>query len=249
MKFSILTSAYRTTFWDQVEDSVLSQYFRDWEWIVVDDTDGTESFWNVHDDRVITLANENRPRGCLPAGLRTADEVDRTRPVDNLNLAAKHAKGDYLLFLDDDNFLYPFCLWALANVLNSCNKSPKWGYFKQHLLISDGDKTFFGGQYPDWPNHYNQALLDMGNFIDLGALFVLRSHYLEIGGLSRDAGLPDYALIKLLAESSPPLEIDQPLAIYRFWVGGNVSKAKYESIVDSVRTGTFPVHKPIQVYR
>jgi len=225
------------TFWEHVVDSVLSQYFEDWEWIVVDDTEQTEAFWNVQDARVVALANRN--------GVRVSDGVGLARVVDNLNMAAEQSKGDYLLFLDDDNFFYPFCLWTIANVLDSCNKLASWGYFKQHLLISDGDKTWFGGQYPGWPNHYDKEALERANFIDLGALFVLRDIYLQMGGLSRDVGLPDYALIQLLAESAPPVEIDQPLGIYRFWTGGNISRAKYESIVGSVGIGNYPVYKPI----
>ncbi len=93
---SIITPAYkcRNTI-KETFDSVLSQTFADWEWIVVDDCSQDDSFFYLKeltkdDPRVIVLKT---PKNGGTAVAR--------------NIGLKHASGRYITFLDSDDLLDP----------------------------------------------------------------------------------------------------------------------------------------------
>lgn len=93
---SIITPAYncRNTI-KQTCESVLSQTFTDWEWIVVDDCSNDDSFSYVKnltkDDSRITVLRTNKNGGTAVAR----------------NVGLRHAKGRYITFLDSDDLLDP----------------------------------------------------------------------------------------------------------------------------------------------
>ena len=77
-------------------ESVLSQTYRNWELLVVDDacTDKSRSVveqYVAQDSRVCLLTNDN------PVGM----------PYSPRNYGIKHAKGDYIAFLDSDDMWLP----------------------------------------------------------------------------------------------------------------------------------------------
>ena len=106
MRFSIIIPVYNVeSYLRQCLDSVLAQTFGDWEAICVNDgsTDGSAAIleeYAAKDDRfkVITQAN---------AGLSAAR-----------NAGIKEAQGEYVLFLDSDDWLEPTALQTLDTQLS-----------------------------------------------------------------------------------------------------------------------------------
>jgi glycosyltransferase involved in cell wall biosynthesis len=95
-RFSILIPAYnRAAFLNECIDSVFSQTFSSYEIIVIDDgsTDRTPEVLKSYGTRIKTFQQENQ-----------GPDVAR-------NLGAAQATGEYLVFLDSDDFFLP---WALA---------------------------------------------------------------------------------------------------------------------------------------
>ncbi|TVZ59150.1 glycosyltransferase involved in cell wall biosynthesis [Flavobacteriaceae bacterium MAR_2010_105] len=80
-------------------ESVLSQSFRNWECLVVDDGSTDDSLTIINEftekDKRISLVLRDR----LPKGAPTCR-----------NIGLQKAKGDFVIFLDSDDFLLPFCL-------------------------------------------------------------------------------------------------------------------------------------------
>ena len=107
--FSIIIPSYnRTHVVKRVIDSVLNQYFEDFEIIVVDDgsTDDTKkNVLSIDDKRIIYKYQENK-------GVCSAR-----------NYGAKIALGDYLIFLDSDDFVEKNWLEDFHNefVSSSCD--------------------------------------------------------------------------------------------------------------------------------
>ena len=103
MKFSVVIPAYNVeAYLDECLGSVVAQSFGDWEAIVVDDgsTDGSAALaetWARKDNRFRILKQTNQ-------GLSSAR-----------NAGMHLAQGEYLLFLDGDDWLEPHALQILAD--------------------------------------------------------------------------------------------------------------------------------------
>lgn len=80
-------------------NSIIQQTYKNWECIVVDDGSTDQSLATVEklmqDSKHIKLLTRNR----LPKGAPTCR-----------NIGLYHATGDYVIFLDSDDYLLPFCL-------------------------------------------------------------------------------------------------------------------------------------------
>ena len=105
MLFSIIIPVFNVEKYIQAcLDSVLGQYFSDWEAICVNDgsTDGSLAILeeNASKENRIKVVNQ------LNAGTATAR-----------NTGLRSAKGDYIFFLDSDDWLEPDSLEILANKL------------------------------------------------------------------------------------------------------------------------------------
>lgn len=93
---SIITPAYkcRNTI-EETYKSVLAQTFSDWEWIVVDDCSGDDSFSFIKEltkgDKRVTVLQTPKNGGTAVAR----------------NVGLKHASGRYITFLDSDDLLDP----------------------------------------------------------------------------------------------------------------------------------------------
>ena len=80
-------------------DSVIAQTYKNWELMIIDDgsTDNiSEVIGNRYsgDSRIHFIRREKTPKGASTCR----------------NIGAENAKGDYLIFLDSDDLLEPFCL-------------------------------------------------------------------------------------------------------------------------------------------
>lgn len=93
---SIITPLYnsRNTI-KETYDSVISQTFKDWEWIVVDDCSTDGSF-----DYIKEITKQEKRVVVLKTATNGGTAVAR-------NIGLKHAKGRYITFLDSDDLLDP----------------------------------------------------------------------------------------------------------------------------------------------
>lgn len=97
---SIITPSFnRADIVSATADSIFSQTYGIWEWIIVDDgsTDGSEALFNSYvrkDSRVRFFHRDRMPKGAC---------VCR-------NIGVDYSRGKYLIFLDTDDLLEPFCL-------------------------------------------------------------------------------------------------------------------------------------------
>src|SRR6202051_4849527 len=103
-RFSILMPVYnREKYVGQAIDSVLAQTFKDYEFFAVDDgsTDLSAAVLASYGTSINFLQQSNQ-----------GPEVAR-------NKAAALARGEYLVFFDSDDYLFPFALGPLNKVISS----------------------------------------------------------------------------------------------------------------------------------
>lgn len=101
-RFSVIIPTYnRCELLQEALASVWAQTFTDYEVIVVDDgsTDGTWEYLQSLGSRVRAFGQQNAGPGAAR------------------NLAAQHASGDYLAFLDSDDLWLPWSLQAYAELI------------------------------------------------------------------------------------------------------------------------------------
>lgn len=102
MKFSVIIPVYNVeTYLRECLDSVFNQTFTDWEAICVNDgsTDGSSDILNEYAARERRLKVITQPNGGLSAAR---------------NAGMREAEGDYILFLDSDDWLEHNALQTLA---------------------------------------------------------------------------------------------------------------------------------------
>lgn len=88
-------------------DSLLSQSYSNWECLVVDDQSDDDSeevlrAYNLKDHKFRFYVRDRQPKGAPTCR----------------NIGLKHAKGDYVIFLDSDDYLLPFCLEQRVLAIN-----------------------------------------------------------------------------------------------------------------------------------
>ena len=109
MKFSVIIPTYnRGWVIKESVNSVLRQSFNDYEVIVVVDgsVDDTIEILKEFNDKIIVLKKENEG------------------PSQARNFGAKNAKGEYLIFLDDDDIFFPYTLEVYNKIINTKNYPP-----------------------------------------------------------------------------------------------------------------------------
>lgn len=107
--FSILLTTFnRSQFLPRAINSVLKQTFSDFELIIIDDhsTDNTQQVVGEFSDPRITYIRHDNNQGVSSAR----------------NTGIKHAKGEYLCFLDDDDEYLPDFLEAINAFLKKSNQ-------------------------------------------------------------------------------------------------------------------------------
>lgn len=99
-KVSIITPSFnRAYIIGETAESIFNQTYPNWEWVIVDDG-STDNSWEIiqeyaaKDERVKVFKREREPKGAC---------VCR-------NTAVEKCTGDYLIFLDTDDLLAPYCL-------------------------------------------------------------------------------------------------------------------------------------------
>ena len=88
-------------------ESVVCQTYTNWEHIIVDDQ-STDNTWNSinrfagNDKRIISLRRNREPKGAQTCR----------------NMGIKSVRGKYIIFLDSDDVLLPFCLEQRADFIS-----------------------------------------------------------------------------------------------------------------------------------
>lgn len=101
-KVSVITPIYNTEeFLEQCIESVLSQTYKDWELILVDDgsTDNSLEIGRRYADEYPQISHYQSNSGCVSSAR---------------NSGMRYAKGEYLYFVDSDDFMLPDALSILV---------------------------------------------------------------------------------------------------------------------------------------
>lgn len=135
---SIIVPVYKVEkFIHECVDSVISQSFKEWEMILVDDgsPDGCPGICDDYarlDSRITAVHQKN-------GGLSEAR-----------NTGMRNARGEYLYFLDSDDFLSEDALQTLVNVGEACD----WPeYIKGRHYVLMPDKTKITTRFTPPPNY------------------------------------------------------------------------------------------------
>lgn len=108
-RVTVITATYnRPTVLREAVESVRAQAYENWEQIIVSDG---------RDDRVTRLVadfNDPRIRSFHTHRLPVMGNYQR-------NYALKHATGEFVLYLDDDNVIYPHCLQTMTAGFSSAD--------------------------------------------------------------------------------------------------------------------------------
>jgi glycosyltransferase involved in cell wall biosynthesis len=130
-------------------ESVLSQTFKDWELIIVNDgsTDNTkEVVAKYNDPRIVYLEKENGG----PSSAR--------------NLGLRYAKGEYITYCDDDNIIFPYHLETLYGYLD---RHPEIGLVRANAVkIIKPKKIGYLGRGLLWASMHKHNLLKKVGFFD-----------------------------------------------------------------------------------
>ena len=147
MQFSIIIPTYnRAAFLPKAIESVLAQTYTDWELIVVDDgsTDNTREVVSKYSDvRITYIYQENSERS-----------VARNNGI-------AHAKGEYVCFLDSDNYMLPNRLERIAEFIERKNKSACYYTDIEYLNEQSGSVTIKTGKSYQFPIDVDVLIQDI----------------------------------------------------------------------------------------
>ena len=146
-KATLITPNYNSeTFIEETSNSILGQRYPYWEWIIIDDgsTDNSPAYLKDlanAESRIRFFYRDRGPRG--PSTCR--------------NIGIKKALGDYVIFLDADDFLADFCLEQRIKYMEA-NPELDFAVFKMQWF-NPVTNTFNGIK-----NHYT---LNKNNYLHL----------------------------------------------------------------------------------
>lgn len=119
---SIITPSFnRATLVTETAESIMAQTYPHWEWMIVDDG-STDNSWDVlqglaaRDSRIKIHHRDRGPKGACTCR----------------NMAVERSTGDYLLFLDTDDILAPFCLEQRVKAMQ---EQPKMDFIIFSMLL------------------------------------------------------------------------------------------------------------------
>ena len=142
MRFSIVVPVYNVEkYIDRCMESLVSQSFRDYEIIVVDDESPDGSM-----DIVEAYAEAN-------PGLITMLHQKNTRQGGARNNGVRHAKGDYLVFVDSDDYVSRDMLQVMEGYLQEKRYDV---LICQHVAVTEnGEKMAEDPSLPMAPGEYD----------------------------------------------------------------------------------------------
>lgn len=234
-KFSVIIASYNSAATlPKAIDSVLAQSYPAYEIIVVDDgsKDGTAAVASQYGNKVRYHFQQN-------GGVSSAR-----------NTGAALAEGDWLTFLDADDWYYPHRLQAHAELLQRqpgldfLTGDYHYGHADGTVISRSIEAAAFGRDILATQDEHGSALLtvaDMGQLIPAyfghtSTLSLPKATFLALGGfpLTFSIGEDIHLVIRLCALSQQAGVSCQPLAIYVIHDGGlmrsNVVKAQTSTV-------------------
>ena len=162
--FSIVIPTYnRAGLIMETLETVFGQSYPNYEILVVDNcsTDTTEQLMRP-------LADSGKIRY-----IRHEKNYERAR---SRNTGLKHAKGEYISFLDSDDFLYPDCLGDAAAYIR---QNPDIKFFQVlYELVNNKREKIYSYTFPSLKNQYKA--IASGNFISCIGGFIHRDIYRDM---------------------------------------------------------------------
>src|ERR1700722_6222262 len=210
--------------------SVFAQTLPDWELVIADD--GSEREIRAY---LRGLASEPRvrviwlPHSGNPAAVR--------------NCAMRHARGDYLAFLDSDDEWLPEKLERQLGALKACT-GRRWSYTGSSIIDANGEPCAHAAIRVPHRGAILERLLLHQVSIWTPTVVAERRLVLEVGGFDEQLLLfEDYDLWMRLARRSEIDFVDEPLARIRRFHGQHHGEADHG---DAMRAGR---HRALQKVR
>lgn len=204
--FSIIIPLYnKAPYIRKALDSVLAQTYQDYECIVIDDgsTDGSaEVVQCVMRNAQCIMGEKIRLLSQPNAGGAAAR-----------NNAVKEAKGEYLCFLDADDWWEPTFLQEVAQLIHDY---PEAGLYATNYIYYKPGKTHIALNLPTGHINYPQAYLQSTAMpVWTGAAVMPKRIFNEMGGFPVGVRLgEDFLLWAKTAMRYPVAFLNQPLAYY-----------------------------------
>lgn len=132
IKFSIITPTHnRLGLLQRCTESIISQSYKNWEMLVVDDST---------DDKV----SKSAWRRNLDARIKYFKNEKNMGANYSRNLALDNARGDFVIFLDDDDILNTDCLRSAVNTIHN---NPEYVWYLSNKVYKSGKKSTFVKKY------------------------------------------------------------------------------------------------------
>src|SRR3984893_15581098 len=203
-RFSILMPVYnRENYVGQAIDSVLAQTFKDYELIAIDDgsSDLSASVLVSYGTQIKLLQQPNQ-----------GPEVAR-------NKAAAIAQGEYLVFLDSDDFFFPFALETFVQVIKNFYSPPLVLCSRTFFHEAAGKEPVITPAHPVKVFKY-QDYLSKTRPLGTNCIVVRKSVFDEVGGMRNSTPETFYGddtnLLLKVGTYGPCVVIDQPYtSVYR----------------------------------
>ena len=194
--FSIIVPAYnRKSHLEMMIPKIEKINYDNWELIIVDDgsNDGTEQFFkNIDNDKVIYIKQINKERG----GAR--------------NTGLQIAKGDYITFLDSDDYLLPNSLIVASDVIDKNPGIPLF-HLGFEMRNREGDLLIAADVLPTL---LNNTLIEKNAIACLGVFIKKDVAICHPFDESRElSGTEDYELWTRLAAIYPFLHFNKTIAV------------------------------------
>ncbi|MGV3631024.1 MAG: glycosyltransferase family 2 protein [Bacteroidota bacterium] len=158
MRFSVIIPTYnRENYILATLDSVFAQTFQDFEIVIVD---------NCSTDNTVAILEERFSSHPQIRLVKNAQNLERSRAR---NVGIEHASGDFVTFLDSDDFFYPDCL---KDAHDFTQANPELKIFHNYYELIDGDKkVVYKYVFPkSLENHHLEII--RGNFFSCIGVFI-----------------------------------------------------------------------------
>jgi GT2 family glycosyltransferase len=199
MLFSVVIATHnRAALLVHTLESVRAQRFREFELIIVDNgsTDGTANFVRGIDGRVQLISQANLG----PGGGR--------------NSGARQARGDYLAFLDDDDWWFPWTLGCFAELIKQHNGPAILG--ARLTEFSDETQLAAVTETPVQADVFTDFFASNRSsyFVGAGMSVLRREEFLKTGGYTdKPINAEDHDLILRMGDARGYVQVTSPITL------------------------------------
>jgi glycosyltransferase involved in cell wall biosynthesis len=196
---SVLMTCYnREDYIAEAITSVMNSSYGNWELIIVDDGSN---------DRTVSIARDFAEK---EKRIRVFENDKNLGDYPNRNKAAGYARGDYLKYLDSDDYIYPF---GLESMVYFMQKYPEAGYGLGQLP-PDKERPFPILLNPAEAYEYNYFRSPIFIKSPMSAI-IRKSVFEETGGFPEGRMTSDYEMWHKISLRYPVLLMPQGLTWYR----------------------------------